>query len=130
MTLATFNKLFGLSSPVYRTLRYLSPPSGSWVKEPGSRQGIFMPQRVDQLSDALRRVETLLAVRAPDLKPRELTICALIYENVNSKEMAEWLGLSERTIENHRYRLRRRFGLAEGEHLRPYILRMAGSETK
>jgi len=85
-----------------------------------------MPHRVDQLLDTLRRVETSLALRLPDLTPRELTICALIHENVNSKEMAERLGLSERTVENHRYRLRRRLGLSSDEFLRPYLLRIVG----
>ncbi len=58
-----------------------------------------------------------LLERFPKLTTTEVRICALLRGNMSSKEIANILYTSERTIENHRYRMRRKLGLAAGESL-------------
>lgn len=45
------------------------------------------------------------------LTPREIEICNMIKNNMTSKEIAELLFLSTKSVEWHRYNIRRKFGL-------------------
>jgi|GEM_PF-6482807 len=67
-------------------------------------------------------VEQRLALSFPALTSRQLTIGALVCKDVNSKSIADLLGVATRTVENHRYRLRRQLGLRNGESLRTIML--------
>lgn len=51
--------------------------------------------------------------RFPDLTPMELKVCSLLKVGLTSKEIAHILVLSERSIENHRYRIRKKLGIGE-----------------
>ncbi len=52
----------------------------------------------------------------PELSSQELRICSLLRMNLKSEEMARLLCLSERTIESHRLRIRRKMKLTSREH--------------
>jgi predicted negative regulator of RcsB-dependent stress response len=54
-----------------------------------------------------------LIARFPELTPMETKICSLLKVGLTSKEIAHILALSERSIENHRYRLRKKMGLGD-----------------
>ncbi|HEY6171026.1 MAG TPA: LuxR C-terminal-related transcriptional regulator, partial [Candidatus Kapabacteria bacterium] len=54
-----------------------------------------------------------LLERFPELTPMEAKICTLLKVALTSKEIAHILVLSERSVENHRYRLRKKMGLGE-----------------
>ncbi len=54
-----------------------------------------------------------LLQRFPDLTPMEAKVCTLLKVGLTSKEIAHILVLSERSIENHRYRLRKKLGFGE-----------------
>ncbi len=53
----------------------------------------------------------ILAQEYPDLTPAELKICALLRMNLRTKDIAEMMHLSTKTIENHRLHLRQKFNL-------------------
>lgn len=64
-----------------------------------------------------------MARRFPDLSPTELKVCALMKINLSSKEIANILCCSVRTVEDHRYRIRTKLGLSKGENLGSWLAR-------
>ncbi|MEO5930482.1 MAG: tetratricopeptide repeat protein [Candidatus Kapaibacterium sp.] len=64
-------------------------------------------------NDFLKR----LAAGCPDLSRAELKVCALLKINLSTKEIAAMLASSDRTIGNHRYRIRKKLGLNEDVNL-------------
>jgi tetratricopeptide (TPR) repeat protein/DNA-binding CsgD family transcriptional regulator len=63
----------------------------------------------------------------PDLKPAELKICALLRTQLSTKEIATLLSVSERAVEKHRYRIRRKLGLSKEENLVAFLARIGNS---
>jgi DNA-binding CsgD family transcriptional regulator len=59
-----------------------------------------------------------------DLTPSDLRLCAFLRMNLSSKEIAPLLGISVRGVENHRYRLRKKFNLEADNNLTEFILRL------
>lgn len=62
-----------------------------------------------------------LAKNFPDLTPTEIKICSLTRTGLNSKDIASILKLSSRSIENHKYNIRRKFKLEPYQNLYNYI---------
>lgn len=62
-----------------------------------------------------------LSERHTDLTPTELRICALLRSNLATKDISNLLYLSERTVENHRYRIRKKLGLPVDINLSLYL---------
>lgn len=75
-------------------------------------------EQLDQLHHDFIRV---LSERHTDLTPTELKICALLKANLATKDIANLLYLSERTVENHRYRIRKKMGLGVDSNLTLYL---------
>ena len=66
-----------------------------------------------------------LIERYPTLSPQELRICSLLRMNLTSDAIAQLLCLSERTIESHRLRIRRKMTLTTREEdLTVHLARM------
>jgi DNA-binding CsgD family transcriptional regulator len=63
-----------------------------------------------------------MAQAHPDLSPTELKVCALLKINLATKEVANILCCSTRTIEDHRYRIRNKLKLAKGTSLVSYLM--------
>jgi len=59
-----------------------------------------------------------------DLTPSDLRLCAFLRMNLSSKEIAPLLGISVRGVENHRYRLRKKFNLEADSNLTDFIIRL------
>jgi len=59
-----------------------------------------------------------------DLTPSDLRLCAFLRMNLSSKEIAPLLGISVRGVENHRYRLRKKFNLDADSNLTEFIIRL------
>ncbi|MCC7436911.1 MAG: tetratricopeptide repeat protein [Armatimonadetes bacterium] len=57
----------------------------------------------------------------PSLSMMEVKVCVLLRHNLSTKEIAKLLNCSERTIENHRYRIRRKLGLGADVNLTTVI---------
>ncbi len=61
--------------------------------------------------------------RYPDLTPTEMKVCTLLRMELSSKEIAHLLTVDERSIENYRYRLRKKFKL-EKESLSLFLTKV------
>jgi FixJ family two-component response regulator len=55
-----------------------------------------------------------LTTKFPKLTPMQLRVCVLVKEMVPSWRIAEMLGISEKTVENHRYKAHARMSGAVG----------------
>lgn len=69
-------------------------------------------------SDFLKNLQE----RFPQLTSRELTLCSLLRLNMNSKDLSTTLGISQDSLRVTRYRLRKKFGLKQGESLTQFIM--------
>lgn len=57
-----------------------------------------------------------------DLSPNEQKLCAFLRLNLNSKDIANLMGVSLRGVEVARYRLRKKLGVNTGQNLSKFIL--------
>jgi DNA-binding CsgD family transcriptional regulator len=62
-----------------------------------------------------------LTTAYPTLTPMERKICPFLRLNLTSEDIAKLLFLSDRNIENHRYRIRRKFGLGTSASLPEFL---------
>ena len=63
-----------------------------------------------------------LRAEFPDLTPNEQKLCAFLRLNLNTKDIANLMGISLRGVEVARYRLRKKLRLEQGENLSKFIL--------
>jgi len=69
---------------------------------------------------------TNLAARFSAFTPREIAIANLIKDDMSSKEIAETLNISARSVEFHRNNIRRKLGLAhKANNLRSFLLSLS-----
>lgn len=66
--------------------------------------------------------ETTLRTKYPELTAMEIKICILIRAGLNSDEISQILTLSARTVENHRFNLRKKLGVGERENLGKFLM--------
>jgi DNA-binding NarL/FixJ family response regulator len=84
----------------------------------------FYPGAVRALiRDHLERAKEGEAVPADPLSPRESEIVKLVAEGLTSKEMAETLVISERTVERHRANALAKLGMRDRVELTRYAIR-------
>lgn len=81
----------------------------------------------DSLDQKLLRLagpdfQRALLKRGPNLTPTELRVCALIRCDLSTKEIAQMLGTSIRTIDTHRTRVRKKLGLGLSDNLYTYLM--------
>ncbi|WP_147392183.1 triple tyrosine motif-containing protein [Algoriphagus lacus] len=69
------------------------------------------------------RFITRLKEKFPELTPQEIKFSAYIRMNLNTKEIANLLGISVRGVEIGRYRVRKKLGLARQDSLSDFLLR-------
>ncbi len=62
--------------------------------------------------------------RHPEVTAGELRLAAYIKLNLSSKEIAPLLGISVRSVENKRYRLRKRLEITKSDSLKNYLMRL------
>ena len=65
-----------------------------------------------------------LKTHCPNLTAAELRLCSLIRLNLNSKDMAMILAISQDSLRISRYRLRKKLGLEKGDNLTNHIIRL------
>jgi len=58
----------------------------------------------------------------PNLTTADLRLCTFLRMNLNTKETADIMGLSVRSIESRRYRLRKKIGLSKKDDLINYLI--------
>lgn len=71
-----------------------------------------------------------LTKRYPTLKINDCKLCAYLYMELSSKEMAALLNTSVRSIETARYRLRKKLGLDQGQNLTEFIKNFGKDDTE
>jgi len=75
-------------------------------------------RRLDSIHhDFVHRLTTL----CPNLAPMELKVCSLLKINLATKEIANLLCLSVRTVETHRYNIGRKLNLQKGVRLTAFL---------
>lgn len=62
-----------------------------------------------------------IAGEYPALSPTELKICALLKVNLSNKEIGNMLAISVRSVESHRYSIRKKIQLPQGSSLSAYL---------
>lgn len=62
-----------------------------------------------------------LSQLCPHLSPTELKVCALIRLNLSMKESAALLAVTDMTVKKHRYNVRKKLRLSEGESLSAFL---------
>jgi tetratricopeptide (TPR) repeat protein/DNA-binding CsgD family transcriptional regulator len=62
-----------------------------------------------------------LAERYPTLTPMELKVCTLTRMDLSAKDVGRILHVSERNVQNHRYRLRKKLALTSEENLASFL---------
>jgi DNA-binding NarL/FixJ family response regulator len=80
----------------------------------------------DDLGRVGEAVRTALEVRRPlsRLSPRQIEVLRMIAEGLTTRQMAERLALSSKTIETHRSAVTRRLGIREVAGLVRYAVRV------
>jgi DNA-binding CsgD family transcriptional regulator len=81
----------------------------------------------EQFSDNFDQVHGKFIMRLkekyPNLTPQEIKFAAYIRMNLNTKEIANLLGISVRGVEIGRYRVRKKLGLQRKDNLSDFLLR-------
>lgn len=63
-----------------------------------------------------------LSKKYPNLTPKDIKLCVYLKMNLSSKEIAPMMNISFRGVELHRYRLRKKLGIAQEETLSKFLL--------
>jgi len=63
----------------------------------------------------------LMTTKYPNITPMELKVCSLIRTQIGTKEIANILNVSLRTVESHSYSLRKKFHLQTTDNLATYL---------
>ena len=59
----------------------------------------------------------------PKLTPKDLKLCAYLKMNLTSKEIAPLMAISNRGVEIHRYRLRKKLGIDSSQNLSNFLIK-------
>ncbi|NCC73688.1 MAG: tetratricopeptide repeat protein [Sphingobacteriia bacterium] len=65
-----------------------------------------------------------LTTKHPDLSPAEIRLCAMLRLQIPSKEISKLTQRSLRTIEQSRFKIRKKIGLNSGDNLVNYLLKI------
>lgn len=63
-----------------------------------------------------------LLKKYPKLTPKDLKLCAYLKMNLSTKEIAPLMAISVRGVEIHRYRLRKKLGIASSENISNFLI--------
>jgi len=76
---------------------------------------------LDTFSKVHPNFQTSLRDKFPDLTSMEIKICVLIQAGLHSEEISQILSISARTVENHRFNLRKKLGLGDRGNLNKFL---------
>lgn len=101
---------------IRRQIEQLLDPIRSGLDEPGGWSSF--EAQFQQVHQGFLKV---LAERFPELTPTEMKVCALLRLGMPSKEVATVLHMSPRTVESHRYWIRKKLRLASARNLNAFL---------
>ncbi len=84
---------------------------------------LYLGERSALIGDYLHRARNDQPVRADPLTPRELEVVKLIAEGHSSRQIAELLVISEKTVERHRANILEKLGMRDRVDLTRYAIR-------
>ena len=90
---------------------------GAELNRDFSRLPIDVQNFLESESEFLRK----LLQKYPDLTDPELIVCAVMRNYQRSWQIAKKIFRAEKTIENHRTDLRKKFGLPKTQHLPDFL---------
>jgi DNA-binding CsgD family transcriptional regulator len=67
------------------------------------------------------RLLKILATRFPTLTQTERRVCVYLSLHWRTKEIAQEMGIGERTVETHRQNIRRKLGVPKGKELSAFL---------
>ena len=117
-----------LEEKVLLNIRKLAMPYLNKLKKSplDQRQEAFLSILESSLDHIVSPFTRHLSIGHLNLTPREIEVANLVRYGKTTKEIAEILNLSRRTIESHRKNLRRKLGLGDKRsNLRAYLLSLA-----
>lgn len=83
-------------------------------------QQLFLEKLENSSNEFIRK----LRISFPTLTQSEAKVCSLLYNNFSSKEIASLLVTSIRTVENHRYNIRRKLNINSENTLQMMLARV------
>jgi PAS domain S-box-containing protein len=90
--------------------------------EAGNRKDVHLRQLRSALEDLTSSFGQKLSASRKKLTPREIEVCNLVKDGLDSKEIAQILNVAVHTVEKHRRMARNKLGLANtGTNLRTYL---------
>jgi DNA-binding CsgD family transcriptional regulator len=67
---------------------------------------------------------SVLSEQHPDLSRTEVEVAALLQMNFKTKDIAQIMGITEKTVENHRINIRRKLKLERHQNLQTTLMSM------
>lgn len=86
------------------------------------RSDVQMQGITKELSDFHQDFIKKLTAEFPSLTRTELKICSLLKLNLNTKEIADFMCVSFKSVEVYRAKVRKKLGLEEGENLTAFLI--------
>ncbi len=99
-----------LPPPKLKRRRSRAKPHKLWEQAEQASGGVFERNLIE------------ISHRYPTLSPQELRVCVLVRALFPNWRIAEILGITEKTVENHRRSVRMKIGLAPYSELLPDLL--------
>jgi tetratricopeptide (TPR) repeat protein len=127
--LAQTESISNFRNEMLQALRKL-PPTEPVAKELREKLKALPAQSVDwkkfdaQFKAAHPEFTKALIEKYPDLTAAQVRICSLIRMNMKSEEIARLFSLTERNIENHRYRIRGKMKLKRDQDLALHLAKL------
>lgn len=105
--------------------KILLPVIGKLIEKSSAIDSRYLMMIKQNLEGLTSSIGVKLVSTAHHLTPKELELCTLIKGGFSAKEIATMQNLSERTIECHRYSIRKKLGLASSKaNLAAYLAQL------
>jgi DNA-binding CsgD family transcriptional regulator len=107
-----------------RTYQTTSPASTSLTNRRGSRAKKHLAWEQAELESHGYYAQNLIQIteRFPSLTQMERRVAALAKAMLKNYEIAEKLGITEKTVENHRRNIRQKLGIGKNDLIRVLLL--------
>ncbi|MFN8300312.1 MAG: hypothetical protein U0T75_14525 [Chitinophagales bacterium] len=81
-----------------------------------------------KMGESNRQLSQILTQKYPTLSPLEIRMCGLFQSGMTNKELSKLYGQSEKSYEQHRYRIKKKMGIGAHEKLVNYLLALNTSK--
>lgn len=89
-----------------------------------SPSNLFSATEITSVSEVSLKYREALAAKIPKVTPTELTVGVLLALSYDTKQIAVKLRMDIRSIDNHRYHIRKKMGLKRQDNLQAHLLRL------